>query len=320
MPRVVCYRNVYAHSFLYYGMNEAIRRFEARLVAGKTPQQRLVEGVYNPCMPGGAKLEIRTNVHMTNATHMETWEYTNESPSNDGFYQAIIQNHLERGDPDQCLQLAKDLLHLEQNQWCDFAHQGDCSLAGVYQPHLPRSDSESFGEFLAFSNYHHVWKFLKLPDVATIADLEAATRKVCSLSQQEVREWASAKTFPDTIVDSYCFRSAYVFQLLHHGFGFHLNDTIRATNVVNGHKVGWALGAMLYEINVLPWSYHSEQTVAKPLVAPVAVSASSHLRLVMLWTIVGSLMATIFGVFALRQRRNTKYATYEIVKDATTEP
>ena len=232
------HRNVYAHSFLFYGMNEAIHRFQARLVADKSPQERLVDGVYNPCMPGGAKLEIRTNIHLTNTTHMEMWEYNDESfPSHDDFYQAIIQNTESRGDPEECLQLAKDLLHLEQNRWCDFAHQGDCSLAGVYQPHLPRTDSESFGEFLAFSNYHHVWKFLKLPDVATIAELETATRKVCAFSHEEARDWASVEKFPDSEIDSYCFRSAYVFQLLHNGFGFHLNDTIRATNVVNGHKV-----------------------------------------------------------------------------------
>lgn len=304
-------------------MNEAINRFQARLVADKTTQQRLVDGVYNPCMPGGSKTEIRTDVHLTNTTHMETWDYSEDSsPSQDGYYQAIIQNHEEKGDPDHCLKLAKDLLHLEQNQWCDFAHQGDCSLAGVYQPHLPRTDSDSFGEFLAFSNYHHVWKFLKLPDVATIAELEAATRKVCAFSKDEAREWASVKKFSDAEVNSYCFRSAYVFQLLHNGFGFHMNDTIRATNVVNGHKVGWALGAMLYEINALPWSYHREQTVPASASAslPVMVTDSHYLKHVMFWTIVGALLASIVGVFFMRQRRNSKYALYEVVKDTATEP
>ena len=237
--------NVYAHSFLFYGMNEAIHRFESRLVAGKSPQERLIDGVYNPCLPGGAKAEIRSNIHLLENTHMETWEHDSTGQSSDGYYQAIMKNHEETGNPDQCMQLAKELLHLEQNQWCEFAHKGDCSLAGVYQPKLPDMDSEAFGEFLAFSNYHHVWKFLKLPEVASIAELERTTRRVCAMNHVEVRAWASAKKYPDSEIDSYCFRSAYVFQLLHNGLGFGMNDTIRATNVVNGHKVGWALGGEL---------------------------------------------------------------------------
>jgi len=52
-----------------------------------------------------------------------------------------------------------------------------------------------------------------------------------------------------------CFNSVFAFQLLHFGFGFQMNDNITAADVVNGHKVGWALGSMLYEINTLPWEY-----------------------------------------------------------------
>lgn len=37
------------------------------------------------------------------------------------------------------------------------------------------------------------------------------------------------------------------------GFGFQLNQTLTVTDTLNGHKVGWALGSMLYEINTLPW-------------------------------------------------------------------
>jgi hypothetical protein len=52
-----------------------------------------------------------------------------------------------------------------------------------------------------------------------------------------------------------CFRSTYVFELLHTGYGFPLDESITAANVVDGHKIGWALGSMLYEINTLPWIY-----------------------------------------------------------------
>ena len=87
--------NVYAHSFLFYGMNEAIHRFQARLVADKSPHERLVEGVYNPCMPGGAKTDIRSNIHLTNNSRVETWNYTEVPPTSpgDGFYEAVSIHH-----------------------------------------------------------------------------------------------------------------------------------------------------------------------------------------------------------------------------------
>lgn len=43
--------------------------------------------------------------------------------------------------------------------------------------------------------------------------------------------------------------------MLRNGYGFEMEDNITATDVVNGQKVGWALGSMLYEINTLPWTY-----------------------------------------------------------------
>jgi hypothetical protein len=306
--------NVYAHSFLFYGMNEAIHRFESRLVAEKNTQERLVDGVYNPCMPGGSEMEIRSNIHVTGNNLMETWDAPINSSLGDGYYQAILKNHKATGDPDLCFQLTKDLLHLEQNMWCEFSHKGDCSIAGVYQPKLPDMDSEAFGEFVAFSNYHHVWKFLKLSDVASIEEVESATRKVCAMSHEQVRAWADPKKFPDSEIDSYCFRSAYVFQLLHNGFGFGMNDTIRATNVLNGHKVGWALGAMLYEINTLPWKYEMDQPTNLPILPPYTVDPPSVER-IMLWGIVVALVASLVGLYVSRQRRNAKYAAYEVIKE-----
>lgn len=261
--------NVYAHSFLFYGMNEAIHRFQARLSAPKTAHQRLVEGIYNPCLPRGTTTGIqRTNIHITRSGS-ETWNYTaGVYPSGDGSYQAIFQNdHNNKGGDnfEQCMKLTKDLLHLEKNDWCQFAHKGDCSLAGIYQPELP-TQSETFREFVAFSNYYHIWKFLKLPERATIEQLYNATRHVCNMSKDEVIAYAGSNNkFGDDEDEtlSYCFRSAYAFQLLHNGYGFHRNDTIRATKVINGHKVGWALGAMLYEINTMPWKYSSSSQPAQ---------------------------------------------------------
>lgn len=51
----------------------------------------------------------------------------------------------------------------------------------------------------------------------------------------------------------YCFLSSYILVLLHDGYRFPMNTSLTVLDQVNGHKVGWALGAILYEINELPW-------------------------------------------------------------------
>lgn len=42
------------------------------------------------------------------------------------------------------------------------------------------------------------------------------------------------------------------------GYGFKHNSTITVLDQVNGNKVGWPLGAILYEINSLPWELEQE--------------------------------------------------------------
>jgi GDA1/CD39 (nucleoside phosphatase) family len=60
-----------------------------------------------------------------------------------------------------------------------------------------------------------------------------------------------------------CFRAAFVTSFLVDGVGFPKHYEVTAMDVINGQKVGWALGSMLYEINTLPWEFrkHSASKV-----------------------------------------------------------
>jgi hypothetical protein len=51
----------------------------------------------------------------------------------------------------------------------------------------------------------------------------------------------------------FCFLVTYAYALLIEGYGFHTNVTLTVLDQVKGYKVGWALGAILYEINTMPW-------------------------------------------------------------------
>lgn len=48
--------------------------------------------------------------------------------------------------------------------------------------------------------------------------------------------------------------------MLSEGYGFNPETNITAASVVNSQKVGWALGASLYEINALPWTLSATDT------------------------------------------------------------
>lgn len=320
--------NIYAHSFLFYGVNEAMERFQARLIANKSSEERLIRGVYNPCLPGGSKQEVRTNIHVS-SSGAETLDYQQGLyPSGDGYFQGVLVNENKRGNAEKCMALARDLLHLEKNDWCDFAHKGDCSLAGIYQPKLPSAaTTENFGEFLAFSNYFDIWQFLQLPERATLSQLNDATRTACTLSKAELIAFNHGRIDDESELESYCFRSAYAFELLHNGYGFQLNDTIRATQVINGQKVGWALGAMLYEINVMPWRYESIASATSNDFdhhhhQPYSSTLPRHLSfesIFLLSTALGMVVALLV-VFVRRERKLRRMLyEYEPIKNVDTE-
>jgi Golgi nucleoside diphosphatase len=305
--------NVYAHSFLGYGLNEARKRFQAKLLAAPPVQQH--NTFSNPCLAEQAPpVLVRSRA---------SWQ--------DGVENATTPQHTAVlvGVPNvsACFAQVQSLLHLETNAWCQYVHQNQCSFAGIYQPSLPHTNHTSrhnhTGEFVAFSNYYHVWKFLRLPERATVAQLEQATRHVCSLTHAQLQDWAADTDDEDDVVSDYCFRAAYVYQMLSAGYGFSPGDTIRAVKVVHGQKVGWALGAMLYEINTLPWQYQSNSD-------PVVVDWShQYVALVLVGLVVALVLVLV------RRRRTVpheamnhdetrpltlKYTKYESMEDGKRSP
>jgi len=301
--------NLYAHSFLFYGINEAQARLEAALITGKDWSQRLVDGINHPCLPGGTVRKMRSEIHIKSDGY-ETWaNYSDdetsglENSSEYGYRNAILRNDNAKGDFDKCNELARQLLHKGQNQWCEFSHRGDCSFAGVYQPDLPQQ-SERFGEFLAFSNYFDVWQFLDLPARSSLRDVQTAARTYCEMSLDQVTNLAGNRIDEAEDIATYCFRSAYAFQILHNGYGFELDDYVTSTEIVNGQKVGWAVGAMLYEINTLPWQY-------RPNSIPTTHSVifTGYISAILLLPCLG-----LFWVYRLHRHHSSIRSGYEMIK------
>lgn len=242
--------------------------------------------IYNPCLPGNTTEFFTSEMRVSSSGH----DYWRNGPDKSMAYSTTFVNYSRGGNFAECAALARALLRRDENSWCDFAHagkilqvvylsrlntnsvnlallpvlnfvivflfihSGDCSFAGIYQPPLP-DQTESFGDFFAFSNFHHVWQFLYLNNKSSLLELKAASENICKMNYTELLEFNANRTQNEPYLSDYCFRSAYIFELLHTGYGFSVSEKITASNTLKGQKVGWALGAFLYEVNTLPWQY-----------------------------------------------------------------
>lgn len=248
--------NVYAHSFLYFGVNGAYDRLNARLFA-VSPRKK-GEDIYNPCLPGGSQYLFTSRVQMeADGTLLPMSSPQDPSILEADMYSAVMGNTNKGGDFHECYAQTILLMRKEANSWCDFAHDRDCSFAGIYQPPLPVRDKD-FGEFIATSNFVDVWEFLELQPRSSLLQVKDAAHRICSFSLDDLLSHNDQLNSPISDLDelkSMCFRASFVTSFLIHGVGFPEDYNVTALDVVNGQKVGWALGSMLYEINTLPWEF-----------------------------------------------------------------
>ena len=250
--------NVYAHSFLYFGVNGAFARLNARMVAKESNQQ--AHGVYNPCLPGGSTYNFTSRVHfLPNGTLLPISSPSNASLLVAPLTSTLMINDEATGDYQACADVVYQLLRKDSNGWCDFAHDRDCSFAGIYQPPLP-IDEDHFGEFIATSNFYEVWAFLGLEGRVPLSQVRARARQICAMNATSLAVYNEGLPSPvdDDELPQFCFRSTFISEFLIEGVGFPENYEVTAIDVVDGQKLGWALGSMLYEINTLPWTFHKK--------------------------------------------------------------
>lgn len=246
--------NVYVHSFLYFGVNGAWSRLNAKLLQGRHTN-------VNPCLPAGSAIIFDSWMHLDEEGHF----LPRSDPRSTEYSFKMINNRTESYE--DCSEVTYSLLRIQANkEWCEFSHDGDCSFAGVYQPPLP-TYNRAIDEFIATSNYADIFAFLKIGERATIAQIGEMANKVCDMNWIDIKSYNANLTDPitdDLELAQYCFRSTFVHQILRNGYGFKDDYKITAVDVLDGQKLGWALGSILYEINTLPWEFHPKLMVKGP--------------------------------------------------------
>ena len=145
------------------------------------------------------------------------------------------------------------LFDVQFNRWCEYSHHGQCAFAGVYQPSLPTGSD--FGNFVLLGNYVDLFASLGLEETTNVHGVGDAALRVCGDADTPYPAHKAHSLADDEV----CFVAAYAYETFvsGHGFESRVNFTTVTETTYNGAtvSVGWQLGAMLYEINALPWSF-----------------------------------------------------------------
>jgi apyrase len=116
-----------------------------------------------------------------------------------------------------------------------------CSLFGVYQPPL-------YGEFLAFSVYAYATDFFDLGQQLVPERISEEGAAFCTQDWNDLVA-ADPEIAGNPYLPNYCYAAAHIATLLTEGFGFtDTTERITAPIRVQGSSVGWALGALVYEL------------------------------------------------------------------------
>jgi Golgi nucleoside diphosphatase len=263
--------SLYTHSYLYYGVDQAISKFN---------EHNLDE--LSPCYPVGYT-DIETGISGTGAWH-------------------------------DCMIKVAGLFDFTYD-----CHHGDakierCSFNGVYQPPIRRK------RFIAMSAFGYTWDFLGLnigPETDDLKTMIKKAQKICSLSYEEQIKYyneLSAEMSPErrtTDIHTQCFKAAYIYHLVHSGFGLPSRRTpIEIYHHINGTDVDWALGMMLVERNKGSCETSGQRSTILKISGPSGIDSSDYKLLFISITPTCIIIACILGYMLVRTRR--KYRTLEM--------
>ncbi|XP_039632065.1 ectonucleoside triphosphate diphosphohydrolase 1 isoform X1 [Polypterus senegalus] len=219
--------NVYTHSFLCYGKDQALNLTVATNL--KTDEPDNVQE--NPCFHVGYSKTISLkNLYNSPCTAKLKKNLRMDSVSLSG-----------TGNASKC---RENVLKIFNFSVCT---SSSCSFNGIYQPHI-------YGSFGAFSAYYFVMQFLNLTTYheTSLVKVKEKMEHFCSTP------WASVKqrfpTVKEKYLSEYCFSGNYIITLLENGYSFNESswNTIKFIKKIGNSDAGWTLGYMLNLTNMIP--------------------------------------------------------------------
>ncbi|XP_687722.2 ectonucleoside triphosphate diphosphohydrolase 2 isoform X1 [Danio rerio] len=265
---------IYTHSFLCYGQDQALLRLLAHLITTQGSDTSII----HPCYPADYSSSIKLgSVFDTPCVKRQTPYKPDDELQIKG-----------TGNYNQCLGNVSQLFSFSS---CSYSK---CSFDGVFQPNIT-------GNFMAFSAFYYIHQFLQKAAGITItspADLEHAAQFVCNMSFQQMQN--KFPTEGDHLRD-YCADSVLMRVLLINGYGF--SDLsfphISFQEKVEDTSVGWSLGYMLSLSNLLD----AENAMVRKALCPDAWRAA-----VLLFSVL--VIASLFFLLRSYQKNGTKLCCY----------
>lgn len=287
---------VYTHSYLCYGINEAIRRYMAILVhnqEGNRTSNGTSSNITNPCGPLG-NVTVATYADVFEAPCANTFagdfsylRYTTkeweDQPSNFAFYGT--------GNETQCHSYVEQLFNFSAP-----CPTPPCTFNGTYQPPV-------HGQFYAFSSFFYEMDFLNLTQYSASFPLdkfETELSKLCNTPWSVVSTMKAGQN--GSMLGWYCFEGHYIHTLLTQAYKFDNQswNNIQFIRQINKTDIGWTLGYMLNSSTTIP--------PAEP-VTYISITAFSALTALF---VIFVLLSVAFGCHA-RSHRDRGAGLYEKV-------
>ncbi|KAM6994181.1 LOW QUALITY PROTEIN: ectonucleoside triphosphate diphosphohydrolase 3 [Tautogolabrus adspersus] len=230
--------NVYTHSFLCYGKNEAEKRVLDKVVQQSSDPTFII----NPCYPEGFNITLKaSDIYDTECT---------KTPKNYNPDQKFFL--VGEANSDKCGSIVKSIFDFKT---CSSAQ---CSFDGVEQPPVT-------GNFMAYAGFFYTARALLMNGTSEFDQFNASVRKLCHTHWEVLKkekDWISVK-----YLKTYCYAAHYVFMLLADGYKFDKETwkSIHFEQKVNDISIGWSLGYMLSLSNMIP----SEGKIIPPMANPV---------------------------------------------------
>ncbi|KAI1887202.1 hypothetical protein AGOR_G00203720 [Albula goreensis] len=213
---------VYTHSFLCYGKDQALRLTLAQQL--QTGDRHLSD----PCFHPGYQQEKSVDRVFGSpcvSTSLSRPTYANFTLNG-------------TGNAKLCQSNVKRIFNFSSCTW------GRCSFNGVFQPPVE-------GKFGAFSAFFFVMNFLNLTS-SSLDESKEKLEQYCSKPWDEVKQSYSA--IPEKYLAEYCFSGTYILALLENGYSFTSDKwrDIKFLKKIGGSDAGWTLGYMLNLTNMIP--------------------------------------------------------------------
>uniref|UniRef100_A0A665U4P2 Ectonucleoside triphosphate diphosphohydrolase 3 n=1 Tax=Echeneis naucrates TaxID=173247 RepID=A0A665U4P2_ECHNA len=217
--------NVYTHSFLCYGKNEAEKRIlDIILQESSDPTY-----IMNPCFAEGFNTTYKaSDIYDTACTKKPN----NYDPDQEFFMVGVP-------DSDKCRSIVRSIFDFKN---CSSSH---CSFNGVEQPPVT-------GDYMAYAGFFYISRALLMNGTNDLDQFNSSVRKFCHTHWTVLRQektWIIPK-----YLKTYCYAAHYVFTLLADGYKFDKETwrNIKFEKEVKKTSVGWSLGYMLSMSNMIP--------------------------------------------------------------------